>query len=330
MAIDHFLGRLYPEMTMPVADLSGKLAIVTGANSGIGLETARALAGMRAHVVLACRDQVRGEEAKKQIIESTGNLNVEVEMLDCGKFASVRAFLRRWEERELKQVDLLINNAGGLTSTVALTEDGYEQTYQSNHLSHVMLTHGLLNAGSISSNGRIVSVSSIGFYMSHSLDKNNAGNGDILAKFGNEIGAKLSLNEMMQLYYRSKASQAVWTMALQRRLSAIDGWKGITVQACHPGTTSTPIWYQPRGAGSLTDVASTLFKLSGSELGISSKQGAVTVVWVAVSPEPTSTGMEGRFWDRMRWKWVKPWSLDVQLQNDLWDTWCSDAEAPLR
>ncbi|CEL56397.1 hypothetical protein RSOLAG1IB_07783 [Rhizoctonia solani AG-1 IB] len=104
---------LYSKLMMPEADLSSKLAIVTGANSGIGFEAAHALAQMGAHVILACRNRSRAEDAKKRIIESTGNFRVEVEILDCASFTSVRAFLSRWKERESRRVDILINNAGG-------------------------------------------------------------------------------------------------------------------------------------------------------------------------------------------------------------------------
>ncbi|CAE7161108.1 unnamed protein product [Rhizoctonia solani] len=327
--LDNLLIPVYPRLTMPVADLVGKLAIVTGANSGIGFEAARALAGMGAHVVLACRSQAKGDEAKRLIIESTGNPNVEVEILDCGRFASVHEFLNRWKERELKKVDILINNAGGLTSTTTLTEDGFEQTYQANHLSHVLLTHGLLNLGCIASEGRIISVSSVGFYTSDPLNKQNAENRDILAKFDNQVGAELSLREVMQLYARSKAAQAVWSMALQRRLSQADVWKGITVHSCHPGTVKSSIWSHPEGAGSMNDTASKLFKFVARTFGISSKEGAVTPVWLAVAPEPASTKMKGRYWDRNRWKWVKPWSLKVELQDELWDLWCEETGAPI-
>ncbi|KAF8757833.1 Enoyl-(Acyl carrier protein) reductase [Rhizoctonia solani] len=259
---------------MPVADLSGKLAIVTGANSGIGLEAARAFAGIGARVVLACRNKERGEEAKKSIVESTGNLEIEVEILDCASLSSVRDFLSRWKKKESKRVDILVNNAGATTAALIITEDGYEQTYQANHLSHVLLTHGLLNAGCIAP-----------------MD----------ALFDNKAGAKLSFIDMMRLYNRSKAAQVVWSMALQRRLSATEGWKGITVHSCHPGRT----------------------------FGISTVEGAATVVWLAVASEPVLTGMEGLFWDRMKWKWIEPWSLNVGLQNELWDVWCKDTDTPL-
>lgn len=124
---------------------------------------------------------------------------------------------------------------GGLTSTVALTEDGFEQTYQSNHLSHVLLTHTLLNRGRLSSNARIVSVSSIGTYGSDKLDADNVDASDILAKYENKIGVDLAFPDMFQLYCRSKADQAIWTMALQRRLAQSEGRKNISAHSCHPG-----------------------------------------------------------------------------------------------
>ncbi|GAB1527243.1 hypothetical protein RhiTH_010418 [Rhizoctonia solani] len=302
MKFNHFVALLFPKITVPVVDLSNKLVVITGANSGIGLEAARALAGMGARVILACRSQSKGEEAKKQIIESTGNLNVELEILDCGSFTSVRAFLDRWKKRELRQVDILINNAGVITSTVAITEDGHEQNYQVNHLSHVLLTHGLLNAGCMAPNGRIISVSSSESYSSDSLNKGNLGNHDILSRFNNKVGTTLSLGETMQLYRRSKAAQVVWSMALQRRLSATEGWKGITIHSCHPGSVKTTIWSQPGGFGEMFDIPSMLFKFKVSIVGISNEEGAANIVWLAVAPEPASPGMEGLFWDRMEWK----------------------------
>ncbi|KAF8701547.1 Enoyl-(Acyl carrier protein) reductase, partial [Rhizoctonia solani] len=134
-------------------------------------------------------------------------------------------------------------------------------------------------------------------------------NRDILTKFDNKAGAKLSFIDMMRLYNHSKAAQVVWSMALQRHLSATEGWKGITVYSCHPG------W--------------TLFKFMGTTFGISNVEGAATVVWLAVTSEPVLPGMEGLFWDRMKWKWIEPWSLNVGLQNELWDVWCKDTDTPL-
>ena len=110
--LDNLFMPFYSDMVLPRIDLHGKLAIVTGANSGVGFEAARALVGLGAHVVLACRSELKGQEAMRRIVELTGSKSVEVEMLDCSSFRSVRAFLERWEKREQKQIDILINNAG--------------------------------------------------------------------------------------------------------------------------------------------------------------------------------------------------------------------------
>lgn len=85
---------------------------MTGANSGLGLKIAHALANMVARVVLACRSIQKWEEAKRNIVKATGNDQVEVEVLDCASFKSVHEFVEHWEQRELKEVSILVNNAG--------------------------------------------------------------------------------------------------------------------------------------------------------------------------------------------------------------------------
>ncbi|KAG8704907.1 hypothetical protein FRC09_003257 [Ceratobasidium sp. 395] len=327
--INNLLFMLYPNMLLPRVDLYGKTAIITGANSGIGYECARALAGMGARVVLACRSETKGEEARRKLVADTGSSSIELELLDCGSLDSVRAFLDRWEKREVKQVDILINNAGGLTSTVALTTDGFEQTYQANHLSHVLLTLTLLNRGRMSPDARIVSVSSVGFYSSAPLDASNADGSDVVAKYEGKIGASISFADMMQLYARSKAAQAVWTMALQRRLSKTEQWKNVTVHSCHPGTVKSSIWTQQAGAGTMVGRASDLFKAAANLVGITNEQGAVVPVWLATAEKPAKAEMRGMFWDRLTWKWVRPWSMEVTRQDSLWDKWCEDAQVSL-
>ncbi|CAE7077035.1 unnamed protein product [Rhizoctonia solani] len=230
----------------------------------------------------------------------TGNSNVHLEILDCTSFQSVQAFLERWEQRPIKMVDILINNAGSLSGTVSLTRDNFEQTYQSNHLAHVLLTHELLDRGHISPTGRIVSLSSGGLYLSNALNENNATGRDIIARYDAEIGRKISPDDMIQLYVRTKLSQAMWTMALQKRLSMCKRWGDITAHCCHPDT-----------------------------FGVSSEQGAVTPVWLATALEPASEELRGRYWDRKQWQWLAPWALDEQRQDLLWDMWCRDAGAPL-
>ncbi|KAF8757832.1 START domain [Rhizoctonia solani] len=279
---------------------------------------------MGARVILACRSQSKGEEAKKQIIESTGNLNVELEILDCGSFTSVRAFLDRWKKRELRQVDVLINNAGERRldhTQLAITEDGHEQNYQVNHLSHVLLTHGLLNAGCMAPNGRIISVSSSESYSSDSLNKGNLGNHDILSRFNNKVGTTLSLVKRCSCIavQRRPRSCGLWHCNvdfLQRRGGKVSQYTPV-ILGTSLGSVKTTIWSQPGGFGEMFDIPSMLFKFKVSIVGISNEEGAANIVWLAVAPEPASPGMEGLFWDRMEWKWVKPWSLDIKLQDEL-------------
>ncbi|KAG8693800.1 hypothetical protein FRC08_008878 [Ceratobasidium sp. 394] len=327
--LNNLFFMLYPNMRLPRVDLHGKTAIVTGANSGIGYECARALAGMGARVVLACRSEAKGEEARRNLVADTGSDTIELEILDCGRFDSVKEFLGRWEKRESRRVDILINNAGGLTSTVALTLDGFEQTYQSNHLSHALLTLTLLNRGCMSPDARIVSVSSVGSYDSDPLDVFNTDGSDILVKYESKVGTSIPFADMMQLYARSKAAQVVWTMALQRYLSQVERWKNITVHSCHPGVVKTSVWTQPAGIGSVGGREGDLFRAIGSTVGIPKEQGAVMPVWLATAAQPAKPELRGMYWDRLAWKWVRPWTLEEARQDALWNKWCEDAQVSL-
>ncbi|KAG8698098.1 hypothetical protein FRC11_014647, partial [Ceratobasidium sp. 423] len=198
--LNAMFGSLYPRLTSPRVDLWGKVAIVTGANSGIGFETARALAGMGAHVVLACRNELRGQEARERIVQLTGNPKVDLEILDCASFESVHEFLDRWEKRPAKTVDILVNNAGVMCGTVSLTKDDFDQAYQSNHLAHVLLTHEFFSRGYVSPTGRVISITSGGLHFSHILNEKNAAGRDMIARYGNEVGRKMSPADMIQLY----------------------------------------------------------------------------------------------------------------------------------
>lgn len=136
----------------------GKTVVITGGNTGIGKETARILASRKARVILACRNITKGLQAAADIIENTGNRNIEVKKLDLSSFQSVRDFAEEINQQE-ERVDVLINNAGYLgpfTSTV----DGFDNTLQVNYLGHFFLTNLLLNKLKVSSPSRIINVSS--------------------------------------------------------------------------------------------------------------------------------------------------------------------------
>ncbi|ELU44048.1 short chain dehydrogenase domain-containing protein [Rhizoctonia solani AG-1 IA] len=327
---DYLLIPFSPLLTLThLPDLHGHVAIVTGANSGVGFETARSLAGMGARVILACRSESKGKVAQMKIVESTGNKEIEIEVLDLASFSSIKQFLGRWESRQTKHVDILVNNAGCMTNAASVTEDGFEYMYQTNHLGHVLLTLSLLNHGRLSSHGRIINVSSCSSYASDELDAHNADSRDIIRKYTPNTGCPLSFGDVMTLYARSKASQVVWTMALQRHLAEREGWKNISVHTCHPGTVKSSIWTQPDGIGSMAGRLADIFRMVGNTFGIPNEQGAVNSVWLATDPEPARPDMRGLYWDRLRWKWVRPWILDPKRQSELWDKWCEDVGVTL-
>ncbi|KAG8687917.1 Retinol dehydrogenase 12 [Ceratobasidium sp. 423] len=322
-ALGNFVIPLLSYMPLPSADLNGKQAIVTGANSGIGFETAKALAGMGARVVLACRNKDKAEKARKDIEQAVRGAQVEVEILDCANLESVRLFVQRWGARSSTRIDILVNNAGRVLNTRVTTVDGYEDTYQANHLSHALLTLSLLKSGYFSPTARIVNVSSIAFFSSPPLDAHNVNGNDITNQY--REGETLPWETMVALYSQAKACQAIWSMVLQRKLQDTEKWKDVVVQACHPGTVKSSMLSQSDGPGGSSGTALNAFKSFVNTFGISNEQGAVVPVWLAVAREPTQPELRGLYWDRMRWMWVAPWSMEIKRQDDLWDKWCLDA-----
>lgn len=95
------------------------------------------------------------------------------------------------------------------------------------------------------------------------------------------------------------------------------------------GIVKTPIWSQPGGIGSWTGFVATATKKIGNAIGISSEQGAVVPVWLAVAPKPAMPEWRGMYWDRLRWKYVRPWSMEVERQDKLWNEWCEDTGVSL-
>ncbi|HEY7174704.1 MAG TPA: SDR family NAD(P)-dependent oxidoreductase [Micromonosporaceae bacterium] len=137
-------------------DLTGRRAIVTGAGSGIGIETARALAGAGAEVTIAVRNIEAGERAADDIVASTGNKAVIVAPLDLADRLSVATFVSAWED----VLHILVNNAGVMASPLTRTEDGWEMQFATNHLGHFALATGLYPALAAADGARVVSVSS--------------------------------------------------------------------------------------------------------------------------------------------------------------------------
>ncbi len=206
-----------------IPDQTGRTAIVTGANSGIGFETAKALAGKGAHVVLACRNQQRGDDAVDRIRQEAGAGTVEMRKLDLSDLSSVATFSANILD-VLPQVDLLIANAGVMMPKKRTeTKDGFELQLGTNHLGHFALVGKLLPLLEKQENSRVVVVSS-------------------LAHRGGKINfADLQWQKRRYLrmpsYAQSKLANLLFAQELDRRLSK-SGSKTIAV-AAHPGWTST-------------------------------------------------------------------------------------------
>lgn len=204
-----------------IPNQQGKLAIVTGANSGIGFEAARALAENGAYVVLACRNRQKGEEALNAIRTAAPTAEAEMMVLDLADLSSVRAFAADFQARH-DQLDLLINNAGVMALPYRKTADGFEMQFGTNHLGHFALTGLLLPTLMATPGSRVVNVSSSAHRMgTMRFDDLN----------WEEDYSKWSA------YGMSKLANLLFTYELQRRLEA-EGSQ-TTAVACHPGYAAT-------------------------------------------------------------------------------------------
>ncbi|KRB77817.1 oxidoreductase [Nocardioides sp. Root190] len=194
-----------------IPDLSGKTYVVTGANSGLGLEVAKKLTAAGGHVVLACRDVAKGEAAAAAL---SGPGTWEVRALDLGDLNSVRAFAAGWTA----PITTLVNNAGIMMVAEGRTADGFELQLGTNHLGHFALTNLLLPL----IEERVVSVSSD----LHRGRQVNFDNLDLVGEYG-----------PTRAYQQSKLSNLLFTSELQRRLTAAGS--AVVAHGCHPGYSAT-------------------------------------------------------------------------------------------
>jgi NAD(P)-dependent dehydrogenase (short-subunit alcohol dehydrogenase family) len=204
-----------------LGDQTGRVAIVTGSNSGIGFETARVLAEKGATVVMACRNLEKAGPKADEIRSAHPGANVEVMELDLSDLDSVRRFAEAFRARH-SRLDLLINNAGIMVPPYGQTEQGFETQFGVNHLGHFALTGSLLDLITSTRGSRIVTVSSIAHYL-----------GKIqFSDLNWEKGYKAQ-----PAYGQSKLANLLFTYELQRRLAAAG--KDTLAVAAHPGWTET-------------------------------------------------------------------------------------------
>ncbi len=207
-----------------IGDLTGRVAVVTGANTGLGLETARELAVKGASVVLAVRDLGKGEAACADIIAGVPDADVSVQALDLASLDSIRAAAVDLHER-FDAIDLLINNAGVMFTPKSTTADGFELQLGVNHLGHFALTGLLLDLMLSVDGSRIVTVSSGAHKFRSSFDLE-----DLAGTDGYNRTAA---------YGRSKLANLLFTFELQRRLAAAGA--ATSALAAHPGGSNTEL-----------------------------------------------------------------------------------------
>ncbi len=240
-----------------IPDQSGRTAIVTGANTGIGYETARALARKGAQVILACRDEQKGAAAAERIQAEKPAGSVRAQALDLSDLESVKRFAERFKA-EHQRLDLLINNAGVMVPPKSQTKQGFELQFGTNHLGHFALTAHLLPLLQRTADSRVVVVSSGAHHMGHIAFDDLQ-----FAQRGYKPWAA---------YAQSKLANLLFALELQRRLQAA-GAKTV-VTAAHPGWTATDL---QRSSSVISKVFNPLFAMKPPE-------GALPTLRAATDP----------------------------------------------
>lgn len=246
-----------------ISDLSGKVIIVTGGNSGLGYESVKAFAMKGAELVLASRSMEKGEEAKAEILKDVPDGKIKVMQLDLGDLESVRNFASAFK-LGYKKLDVLLNNAGIMMTPYFTTKDGFEGQIGTNHLGHFALTGLLLDVVLKTPGARIANVSS-GAHKNGKMDFDNL-------QF--EDGQGYS---PMKAYGRSKLSNLLFTYELQRKLEAAK--KETIAVAAHPGVAMTNLARHLEGKF-LFKILTPLFKRMAQD----QVQGALPQIRASVDP----------------------------------------------
>ncbi len=261
--------------------MTGKLCLVTGANSGIGLATATQLARLGAHVVMVCRDAARGEAARDQIRQRTGNHQVDLLQADLADLSQVRRVAEDYQAR-YPRLDVLIHNAGLMKKRREVSADGHELQLAVHFLAPFLLTHGLLGSLEAAGRARVIAVASIAHRLG-SLDFE-----DLHAR--QQYG-------MWRHYGASKLAMIVFTYQLARRVAAT----GITANCLHPGIIGSNIESIPRWVVPLLTTP---------------EKGARTSVYLASSAEVDQ--VTGHYFSACKPRESSPASHDPVLARRLW------------
>jgi len=239
-----------------VSDQKGKVVIVTGSSSGLGYETAKVLANKNATVIVAVRNEAKGNTAVEKIKVENPNADIQVMLVDLANLESVHEFAENFKKK-FNKLDLLINNAGVMTPPYTKTKDGFELQFGTNHLGHFALTGLLIDLIKETPNSRVVNVSST----AHKIGKLNF----------EDLNWETRRYSKMRSYGDSKLANLYFTNELQKRLRKQSS--GVIVASAHPG-------------GSATELSrhSPFFKVL-SLFAQNSKMGALPTLYAAVAPD---------------------------------------------
>jgi NAD(P)-dependent dehydrogenase (short-subunit alcohol dehydrogenase family) len=287
--------------THDIPDQRGRVAVVTGANSGLGYVVARELARKGARVVLACRSGARGSAAADRVVAEVPGAVADFARLDLGDLASVREFAERFPHERL---DLLVNNAGVMALPYGTTADGFETQFGVNHLGHFALT-GLLAPVLLATPGaRVVNVSS-GMHALANVDLDDVNSA---RRYRRWIA-----------YARSKSANLLFTHELARRLAAHGA--EVVAAAAHPGYAATNLQTAgPRMEG--RRLTERLVELGNRVVAQSAETGALPLLYAATAPDVKPDSFTGP--SLMMWRgapapsWRAPWTLDDVAAERLW------------
>ncbi|MFW9962592.1 MAG: SDR family oxidoreductase [Candidatus Sifarchaeia archaeon] len=271
--------------------MNDKVCIVTGSNSGIGKETALGLAEMGARVVMVVRNKERGEDARSEIIQQSGNKSVDLMTYDLCSMDEIRGLALEFKNK-YDRLDVLVNNAGAVFNKRQATAEGFEMTLAVNYLAPFLLTHELLPLLKKSVPSRVINLSS-GLHKSAKLDLD-----DLQSE---------SSYKSMNVYRNAKLMVVMHTYELARRLKDT----GITVNVVLPGFVATNLG---RNTGSV--MSRIMFGMM-KPFQLSAKEGAETSVYVSSSPDVA--GITGKCFAKKEVVETSEVSYDTELQKQLWD-----------
>jgi NAD(P)-dependent dehydrogenase (short-subunit alcohol dehydrogenase family) len=274
-------------MTSPSKSQSGRVALITGANTGIGLVTARELCAQGAHVFIACRSAAAGQAAAASIKAAVPGAQIELLSLDLGDFASIRRCAADFLARGLP-LHLLINNAG-LAGGKGKTASGFELAFGTNHVGHFLFTQLLLERIKTSAPARIVTIASRAHYRSTGIDWDSV---------RQTTQSRTGLAE----YGVSKLANVLFSAELARGLAGT----GVTTYSLHPGVVASDVW---------RSVPAPLRWLIKRWM-ITVEEGAMTTLYCATSPAVASES--GLYYDKCKARTPSVLGQDVALAAELW------------